>query len=670
MKGGNTLRAFAFPAILILLVAMPAAVFATAYIGLSDNFESYDVGTYLTAVAAAPTPKNDAWTDSNLFTLSPPRYTIVETAELDGNPNNKVAHLYDLDAGNAKNLHLRTNFFVTPYPSSGVYQVTLDVKPLTTNGAYKLNICAGGGWTSAGNWICGVGFGSTVSNAFLAGMTLGNNIGLQTVAGVPGTWADTAFQNYGAEWYTLKFIIDTNLKKYQAYMGPRGGELTELTTGPRTWLVGATTWPTNFSGLYFATSNQTPGDCSEILIDNVACALLPIDRSNWIVWDGFHRNVAANAPGATEDPNHYAWDNDVYPGDKKPTVTGSEMVFPSADIFCDGAFLSNYTPANLDVSIRVRSVGGEGAGIAYRGRSRTQTGEKGNPGFGYRLFWKQDGTSVELAYQWYGSTVASTAYTPATPIDWTVPHVVRVQAIGTSHKVWLDGTKIIDWTNGNYVGEGDIILFRHLSEYHVDDLYMLDTSVSVTSVAAAKSQNVGVSINVSGTGIHVTGAYDGYFYMEDDDRAAGIKVVSTTPVAVGNGVAIKGTIKSANGEKYIEATSVTPDSATVKIPPLAMTNKAHGTGGKLPNIGLLCRIWGKVTYVSPLWDFFYVDDGSGVSYESGKTGIKVYNYDGWVVPSENYYVGCTGVASMDPGGIPVIRMRSSLEDVSIFYPPL
>ena len=49
----------------------------------------------------------------------------------------------------------------------------------------------------------------------------------------------------------------------------------------------------------------------------------------------------------------------------------------------------------------------------------------------------------------------------------------------------------------------------------------------------------------------VTFAGDGFFYIEEPDRASGIKVISSQPVAVGDIVDIGGTISGAGGERYM-----------------------------------------------------------------------------------------------------------------------
>lgn len=55
----------------------------------------------------------------------------------------------------------------------------------------------------------------------------------------------------------------------------------------------------------------------------------------------------------------------------------------------------------------------------------------------------------------------------------------------------------------------------------------------------------------------VSAAYSGSFYIVEIDRVSGIKVVSTTPVQIGDVVDVAGTVRTTNGERYIQATSVT-----------------------------------------------------------------------------------------------------------------
>jgi hypothetical protein len=81
----------------------------------------------------------------------------------------------------------------------------------------------------------------------------------------------------------------------------------------------------------------------------------------------------------------------------------------------------------------------------------------------------------------------------------------------------------------------------------------------------------------------------------------------------------------------------------------------------LNNIGLLVRIWGRVTWADG--DSFYLDDGSG--FDDGNPavpGIRVLLPQGAAPPSPGEHVSVTGVSSCyASGGDPLrlIRARSA-----------
>ena len=55
----------------------------------------------------------------------------------------------------------------------------------------------------------------------------------------------------------------------------------------------------------------------------------------------------------------------------------------------------------------------------------------------------------------------------------------------------------------------------------------------------------------------VSAAYSGAFYIVEIDRVSGIKVLSTTPVQIGDVVDVAGTVMTSGGERYVQATGVT-----------------------------------------------------------------------------------------------------------------
>lgn len=178
-----------------------------------------------------------------------------------------------------------------------------------------------------------------------------------------------------------------------------------------------------------------------------------------------------------------------------------------------------------------------------------------------------------------------------------------------------------------------------------------------------------------------------YFYAESDDRSCGILVgKSGHGLSVGQRVSITGTARVfTNGEKYINATALTPSGAGT-IKPIVLSNKAIGggdwfydsvsgagqkglmeyrlvnAGGSstlqlfecpgMNNVGLLITTFGKVTYSAS--GYFYIDDGSGCRDNSAHVGVKVLG----AVPVQQggnpvgKYVMVTGVVSCFKGTSP------------------
>ena len=169
------------------------------------------------------------------------------------------------------------------------------------------------------------------------------------------------------------------------------------------------------------------------------------------------------------------------------------------------------------------------------------------------------------------------------------------------------------------------------------------------------------------------------FYVEDESRASGWKVVFTgTPVAHrGDKVTVIGEAAlDANQEAYIDASDVDVTS-TGLIKPILMSNRHLGGNDSLEkpgvntplldhlyNKGLLVTCVGKVTFVDAASDYFYIDDGSALDDGSGHIGVKV----SWslqaagdlnpeiVPPLEDWYVTVIGISSSEsPSEGTVIR---------------
>lgn len=151
----------------------------------------------------------------------------------------------------------------------------------------------------------------------------------------------------------------------------------------------------------------------------------------------------------------------------------------------------------------------------------------------------------------------------------------------------------------------------------------------------------------------VTAAFDGFFYVEQDNRASGMRVVKPNHgMSVGQRVVVWGGVQTdGDGERSIQALTISPVGSGT-IAPVAMTNKALGGadrpgqggvigGSGLNTIGLLVTTTGAVTSAGS--GFFYIDDGSGVNDESGQ-GVRV-SATGLTLPTVGQHLIVTGICS-------------------------
>lgn len=189
---------------------------------------------------------------------------------------------------------------------------------------------------------------------------------------------------------------------------------------------------------------------------------------------------------------------------------------------------------------------------------------------------------------------------------------------------------------------------------------------------------------ISAQNVIVSAAFDGFFYIESDDRACGIRVDKTGhTLTEGMRVDVFGTLgTTVAGERYIQAGSASQSAApnnTGHVGPLVLSNRAVGgadlqyvpgsvwprtasgqkgvTGGGGPNnIGLLVTIFGEVTVldtsVPAAW--IRVDDGSGV-------GVKVTLPTGMPALNIGSYVRATGVSACEKPAndvLPLLLLRT------------
>lgn len=194
-------------------------------------------------------------------------------------------------------------------------------------------------------------------------------------------------------------------------------------------------------------------------------------------------------------------------------------------------------------------------------------------------------------------------------------------------------------------------------------LWALLVMLSVISTACSALPSIGTvkkdvqdSSSVSLTGVCVTASFvsPSCIYVEAPDRSSGIRVNTSQTFMVGTMVDVEGIIYTDpdTSERYIVATPTYPRATRAAECPTPVGLKisdvgggdfgyqAGVTGGRgVNNIGLLVKVWGKVTTTGPNW--FSIVDGSGV--ELNVVCPTLYPPP---VARDNYY-SVTGISSCE-----------------------
>lgn len=158
---------------------------------------------------------------------------------------------------------------------------------------------------------------------------------------------------------------------------------------------------------------------------------------------------------------------------------------------------------------------------------------------------------------------------------------------------------------------------------------------------------------VTATTIDSTGVF-----VESADRSAGIKLVTSQPLSVGQRVCFTGVTGRVNGEYQISNVTFMDSAAGTPLAPLMMTTKTIGNDrtetlnyGGVNTTGLLVRIVGTVTGVVSSQRVVYVDDGygfeDGVFSALGILGIRVHVPLGVSLPPKYGTVMVTGVSRVE-----------------------
>ncbi|MDO8587369.1 MAG: hypothetical protein Q7T82_10040 [Armatimonadota bacterium] len=253
-----------------------------------------------------------------------------------------------------------------------------------------------------------------------------------------------------------------------------------------------------------------------------------------------------------------------------------------------------------------------------------------------------------------------------------------------SYACYVDEALIPVFTGAAYASADNSIIIgvngsAHTQSLYIDNLCYKTTgavppaaSISI-DILSAKLLGNGQSVTVGGN--VVSGAFTDYLYIQDGIR--GLRVDKTAHGrAAGHAVDVSGTMQTKpDGERYIQATTVYKTGTGTAAAPFAMAGLALGgaalsydpvsgagqrgpDGGTGPNnIGVLIRVFGRVTEVDPLGQYFKIDDGSGP--------VKVLS-GSLAEPVGQPYVAVTGFSALDGGVSPpgrAVRPRTQSDIV-------
>ena len=273
--------------------------------------------------------------------------------------------------------------------------------------------------------------------------------------------------------------------------------------------------------------------------------------------------------------------------------------------------------------------------------------------------------SVAITSPEAGSTVSGATRVSASASD--ASGILQVQFSIDGVPVWTDTAAPyeFDWDPAGYTQDYHTITAvatdgstNRLKGSAAPVLVWVGPAGSEPTIANAKSKIDLSPVSLSGK--IVTASFSGYFYIEEPNRSAGIKVAASPSPSVGTVVDVAGTINTLNSERQIAATSVVQHGSEVTPAPLGVTNASLGGGPMgqyvpgiygakgLNNIGMLVSCWGKVKGIVSGF-YMYIDDGSKLrdGYTGGYYGVRVdiSGLSGYTPPSVGSYVKVTGIST-------------------------
>jgi len=217
---------------------------------------------------------------------------------------------------------------------------------------------------------------------------------------------------------------------------------------------------------------------------------------------------------------------------------------------------------------------------------------------------------------------------------------------------------------------------------------VINTVLDVSNIGGLASLQEGRLVRLASKPVIAgSDAFTDGFYICEPDRSSGIRVLGAFEVATGSLVTVTGELVEVDGQRAIQAVSVTPatlmraESASDEFKPLAMPNRFLANTGSatgfensmliygLANVGLLVKTWGRVVQTGE--QEFAISDGSLKFMNEGlqEVTVSLKNLTSPIdMPQIGTFVVVTGVSCYTPENEllrPTIRPRSEDDLVSI-----
>lgn len=177
-----------------------------------------------------------------------------------------------------------------------------------------------------------------------------------------------------------------------------------------------------------------------------------------------------------------------------------------------------------------------------------------------------------------------------------------------------------------------------------------DIATALDGCREVSSHNVGDRVALVNK--VVSRVYDGYFYIQDQDRSGGVRIISDRVFKPGNIVCVQGTVTTVDDETAITPTYLSLGTNVPK-PVFVTSPTLWGQGGLNVN-GLLVRVFAKTGTDQGDGTYSLIDDNNKTIY------VKT---NGVTMPAGGTSVAVTAVAT-NPNGTPILLLADK-HDIQI-----